>query len=150
MSKIFDTQDGFMSTHMKFVIGLSLLMFVPILWHFATVLGYFGAPPQTRMEFFLRIGLITAGFVTVSIIVATIISARLGNSEIEADEREWLIETRAERNGGRVLLAGLVGLMWFAFTPMQPMDVANAALAIIAAGEAAKIVSGLIYLRGQV
>jgi len=138
-----------MSTHMKFVIGLSTLMFVPILWHFATVFGYFGDPPQTRGEFFLRMGLIVAGFISLSMISGTIISARLGKNELEPDEREWLIETRAERNGGWFLMAGLAGLMWFAFTPMQPMDVANAALAIIAVGEAVKIVSGLLYLRGQ-
>lgn len=138
-----------MSTHMKFVISLSLLMFLPILWHFATVLGYFGAPLQTQAEFFLRIGMIAAGFIILSIITSTIISNRLGKNEIEPDERELLIETRAERNGGWVLMAGLAGLMWFAFTPMQPMDVANAALAIIAAGEAVTIISGILYLRGQ-
>jgi len=138
-----------MSTHMKFVIGLSLLIFVPILWHFATVFGYFGTPLQTRGEFFLRMGVIAAAFIVLSVITSTIIASRLGSSEIEPDEREWLIETRAERNGGWALMAGLVGLMWFAFTPMQPMDVANTALAILAAGEAVKIVSGLLYLRGQ-
>ncbi len=138
-----------MSTHMKFVIGLSLLMFVPILWHFATVFGYMGTPLQTRGEFFLRMGLIAAGFVILSIISSVIISVRLGNSEIEPDEREWLIETRSERNGGWFLMIGLIGLMWFAFTPMQPMDVANSALAILVAGEATKIISGLLYLRGQ-
>ncbi len=46
-------------------------------------------------------------------------------------------------------MAGLVGLMWFAFAPMQPMDMATAALAIIAVGEAVKVFSGLIYLRGK-
>ena len=138
-----------MSTHMKFVIGLSLLIFVPILWHFATVFGYLGNPVQTRGEFFLRMGVIAAAFIVLSVITSTIIASRLGSSEIEPDEREWLIETRAERNGGWALMAGLVGLMWFAFTPMQPMDVANTALAILAAGEAVKIVSGLLYLRGQ-
>ncbi|VAW00856.1 hypothetical protein MNBD_ALPHA08-666 [hydrothermal vent metagenome] len=138
-----------MSTHMKFVIGLSLLIFVPILWHFATVFGYLGNPVQTRGEFFLRMGVIAAAFIVLSVITSTIIASRLGSSEIEPDEREWLIETRAERNGGWALMAGLVGLMWFAFTPMQPMDVANTALAILATGEAVKIVSGLLYLRGQ-
>lgn len=138
-----------MSTHMKFVIGLSLVMFVPVLWHFATVYGYLGDPPQTRDGFFLRIGLFAFGFVILSIVTGVVIAARLGDNEIEPDEREWLIETRAERNGGWVLLAGLVGLMWFAFEPLQPMDFANAALAIIAMGEAVKIVSGLLYLRGR-
>ncbi len=138
-----------MSTHMKFVIGLSSLMFLPILWHFATVFGYLGEPPQTRGDFFLRIGLIVAGFVVLSAITASIIAARHGDDEVTPDEREWLIETRAERNGGWALMAGLVGLMWFAFAPMQPMDMANAALAIIAVGEAVKIISGLIYLRGK-
>ncbi len=138
-----------MSNHMKFVIGLSMLMFAPILWHFATVFGYLGEPPQTRGEFFLRIGLIAIGFVVLSAIVASIMVAVNGEGDIDPDERERLIETRAERNGGWVLMAGLVGLMWFAFQPMQPMDVANAALALIATGEAVKIVSGLIYLRSQ-
>lgn len=139
-----------MSNHMKFVLSLSLLMFVPILWHFATVFGYLGEPPQTRGDFFLRLGLIVAGFIIVSFITASMISARLGDDEITPDEREWLIETRAERNGGWALMVGLVGLMWFAFAPMQPMDVANAALAIIAVGEAVKIISGILYLRGRV
>lgn len=138
-----------MSNHMKFVVGLSTLMFVPILWHFATVFGYLGEPPQTRGGFFLRIGLITAGFIVVSAITASVIASRHGDDEVKPDEREWLIETRAERNGGWALMAGLVGLMWFAFAPMQPMDVANAALAVMAAGEAVKIISGLVYLRGS-
>ncbi len=138
-----------MSKHMRFVIGLSTLMFVPILWHFATVFGYLGEAPQTRGGFFLRIGLIAAGFIVVSVITARIIATRHGDSEIMPDEREWLIETRAERNGGWALMVGLVGLMWFAFAPMQPMDVANAALAVLAVGEAVKIVSGLMYLRGS-
>lgn len=138
-----------MSTHMKYVIGLSVLVFLPILWHFATVFGYFGEPPQTRGEFFLRIGLIAAGFVALSIVTATVVSARVGEDVLLPDERERLIEIRAERNGGWALMAGLVGLMWFAFTPMQPMDMANAALAVVAAGEAIKIGSGLVYLYGR-
>ncbi|MEJ2125611.1 MAG: hypothetical protein P8Y47_12635 [Alphaproteobacteria bacterium] len=138
-----------MSNHMKFVIGLSTLVFVPILWHFATVFGVLGEPPETRGEFFLRIGLIAAGFIIVSVITATVMAARSNGDDILPDEREALIETRAERNGGWALMAGLVVLMWFAFSPMRPMDVANAALAIIAIGEAVKIVSGLIYLRGR-
>ncbi len=138
-----------MSNHMKFVIGLSTLMFVPILWHFATVFGYFGEPPQTRGGFFLRIGLIAAGFIVVSAITASVIASRHGDDEVKPDEREWLIETRSERNGGWALMAGLIVLMWFAFAPMQPMDVANAALAIMATGEAVKIISGLVYLRGS-
>ena len=138
-----------MSTHMRFVIGLSLLMFVPILWHFATVFGYLGEAPQTRSAFFLRIGLIAGGFVILSGLTAAVISARQSSDGIEPDEREWLIATKAERNGGWALMAGLVGLMWFAFTPMQPMDVANVALAIISVGEAVKIISGLLYLRGR-
>ena len=138
-----------MSRHMKFVIGLSTLMFVPILWHFATVFGYLGEPPETRGGFFLRIGLIFAGFVALSAITSSIIAARHGEDEVMPDEREWWIETRAERNGGWAVMICLIGLMWFAFTPMQPMDVANAALAIIAIGEAVKIVSGLVYLHGR-
>ncbi len=138
-----------MSTHMKFVIGLSLIMFIPLLWHFATVFGYLGDAPQTRGEFFLRIGLIAGGFVVLSALTAMIVSARLGGDEIEPDEREWLIETRAERNGGWVLMAGLVAMMWFAFSALEPMDIANIALAILATGEAVKVASGLLYLRGR-
>ena len=138
-----------MSTHMRFVIGLSLLIFVPVLWHFATVFGYFGDAPQTRGSFFLRIGMIAGGFLVLSMILASVLAVRQSGDGIEPDEREELIETRAERNGGWALMAGLVGLMWFAFTPMQPIEVANAALAILAIGEAVKVISGLIYLRGQ-
>ena len=136
-----------MSTHMKFIVSLSSLMFVPIFWHFATVIGYLGDPPQTRGEFFLRISLIATSFIILSIISAMVISARAGSDVVEPDERDQLVGIRAERNGGWILMAGLVCLMWFAFTPMQPMDVANAALALIALGEAVKIVSGVFYLR---
>lgn len=138
-----------MSTHMRFVLGLSFLMFVPVLWHFATVFGYFGDAPDTRTEFFLRVGIIAGGFILLSVVTATIVSARAGKNAIEPDERERLIEIRAERNGGWILMAGLVGLMWFAFAPMEPMDVANFALAVLAIGEAIKLVSGVIYLRGR-
>ena len=138
-----------MSNHMKFVFGLSTLVFPPILWHFATVFGILGEPPETRGEFFLRIGLIAAGFVIVSVITAIVMAMRDDGDGIIPDERETLIEIRAERNGGWALMVGLVVLMWFAFSPMRPMDIANAALAILAIGEAVKIVSGLIYLHGR-
>lgn len=138
-----------MSNHMKFVFGLSTLVFLPILWHFATVFGILGEPPETRGEFFLRIGLIAAGFVIVSVITAIVMAMRDDGDGIIPDERETLIEIRAERNGGWALMVGLVVLMWFAFSPMRPMDIANAALAILAIGEAVKIVSGLIYLHGR-
>ena len=138
-----------MSNHMKFVFGLSTLVFLPILWHFATVFGILGEPPETRGEFFLRIGLIAAGFVVVSVITAIVMAMRDDGDGIIPDERETLIEIRAERNGGWALMVGLVVLMWFAFSPMRPMDIANAALAILAIGEAVKIVSGLIYLHGR-
>ena len=84
-----------------------------------------------------------------SVITAIVMAVRNNGDDIMPDEREALIEIRAERNGGWALMAGLVVLMWFAFSPMQPMDVANAALAILAIGEAVKIVSGLIYLHGR-
>lgn len=137
-----------MSPHMKFVVGLSVALYVPILWHFATVFGYLGEPPQTRGEFFLRIGFIFVGFVVVSAVVGSILEARIGERDVMPDEREWQIHTRAERNGGWALMVGLIALMWFAFSPMTPMDMANSALAVLAIGEAVKIVSGLIYLRG--
>ncbi len=138
-----------MSTHMKYVFGLSLVMFLMIGWHFATVFGFLGEPPRTAAGLFLRIGLIVGAFVVLSVVTSTVLAARYGIEEIVADERETQIEIRAERNGGWAMMAGLLGLMWLAFTPLEPMQVANAALAIIAMGEAVKLATGLVLLRGR-
>jgi len=132
---------------MKFLIGMSLFMFLMIGAHFATVWGLFGNAPEARAGFFVRIGVIIAIFIVASGVVAGTIAARRGEQAIEPDERERLILTKTERNGGYAVSAGVLGLMWFAFDDMSAMDIANAGLGILAFGEAVKIVSGLFYIR---
>jgi len=63
------------------------------------------------------------------------------------DEREEKIGFKVDSNAFLVIYAGLICLMWFVFTPMEPMQVANAILGIICITEAFKIFIGLRYLR---
>lgn len=135
-----------MSVNMKFLLGMSLFMFAMIGLHFATVFGQIGHAPETRGGLFIRIGIIMGIFIIVSAVLAGTIAARKGEDAIEPDEREQLILTKTERNGGYGLAVGLIGLMWFVFDGMSAMNVANAALAVLALGEAVKVASALVYL----
>ena len=48
VSNVFDTWECSISINMKFIVNLSSLMFVPVLWQFAILYGYLENPPQTR------------------------------------------------------------------------------------------------------
>lgn len=136
-----------MSPSMNFTIWMSSLLLVPFGWHLGTVYGFWGTPPATRAELFVRIGVIVILFIIASIVVAIISASRTGDEEFEPDEREQQIIQKAERNGYFFLSSGLVFLMWVVFAPMSPMEIANAIIAIICLGEVVKIASGLVYLR---
>jgi len=135
-----------MSNHLKMVVYCSTGLLLLFAWHFATVFGILGSPPQSRSEFFVRIGIFVAAFL-VSSIVSSVFIARKDETAILPDEREEQIELRVERYGLLVVYAGIVLLMWFVFTPMEPMQVANALLGILCISETAKIIIGLKYLR---
>lgn len=135
-----------MSTHIKMVIFLSLGLLLVFGWHFATVLGFFGSPPETQEEFFIRFGIIVATFFLFTIVTTQII-ARRDEQAIMPDEREEKAELKAERNGGLVVYLGLLLLMWFVFKPMSPMQIANGILAVFCVAELVKIGSGIYYLR---
>lgn len=135
-----------MSAHIKTVVSLSLGLLVVFVWHFSTVLGLLGTPPQTQIEFFIRIGVIFGAFLVVSAITAGMV-AQHDEQALEPDEREEKAELRAERNGGIFVYFGMIVLMWFVFTPLTPMQTANALLAIMCLAEFVKIASGLIYLQ---
>lgn len=135
-----------MSNHLKLVIYSSIGLLLVFAWHFATVFGLFGHAPATRSEFFVRFGLIMLAFLVSSAVAAAFIANKDENA-IEPDEREEQIELRAERLGVLVVYAGLICLMWFVFTPMEPMQVANAILGIVCIAELFKIIAGLKYLR---
>lgn len=137
-----------MSPSMNFTIWMSSLLLLPFGWHFGTVLGFWGTPPVTRADLFIRIAVIVVLFVITAIIWSIIAASRSGDDEFEPDEREQIIVQKAERNGYFFLSGGMVYLMWVVFDPMTAMDIANTILAIICLGELVKIISGLIYLRG--
>ena len=136
-----------MSPNMSFTISASVLLLIPFGWHFGTVYGFWGAPPATREEFFVRIAIIVILFIVVSFVLAIISAVRAGDDEFEPDEREAIVIQKAERNGYYALSTGLVFIMWIVFAPMSPMDIANALLATICLAEIVKILSGLFYLR---
>jgi len=96
----------------------------------------------------MRFGLFVAAFL-ISSAVSFGFVARNNEKEIMPDEREEQIGLRVERHSILVLYAGMICLMWFVFTPMEPMQVANALLGIIWVAEAFKIFIGLKYLRGS-
>ncbi len=135
-----------MSTHFKMVISLSLGLLFLFGWHFATVLGLLGTAPETQAEFFIRIGFIIILFLFISV-VTTILVARKDENAISPDEREEKIELRTDRMGMASLYIGLIIVMWFAFTPMTPMQIANSILAVACITEIIKISYGLFLLK---
>lgn len=138
--------EAFISNPVKSIILCSIGLLLLFAWHFATVFGILGSPPQSRSEFFVRFGIFMAAFF-ISSIVSFIFIARKDEHGLEPDEREEQIVLRVERNSVFVLYAGMICLMWFVFTPMEPMQVANAIVGIMCLAEAFKIVNGLRYLR---
>ena len=135
-----------MSAHIKMVFFLSLSLLAVFGWHFATVLGIFGTAPATQSAFFIRLGLILGGFIIVAIITSILVQKRDENAALP-DEREEKIEMLAERNGMLAIYAGLLVLMWMAFSPLTPMQMANGILAVVCFNEIIKLVSALYYLR---
>jgi len=138
-----------MSNHLKMVVYCSTGLLLLFAWHFATVFGVVGSPPQSRSELFIRFGIFIAAFL-ISSVVSSVFIARKDENAVLPDEREEQIERRVERHGLTVVYAGIVCLMWFVFTPLEPMQVANALLGIVCISEAFKIIMGLKYLRGRV
>ena len=135
-----------MSTHLKTIYIISLGLLAAFGWHFGTVLGLFGSAPETQTAFIIRIGgILIAFFVTFTI--AFMMVAKRDEDAVTPDEREEKIELKAERNGFFAIYAGLLCLMWFVFTPMTPMQIANGILAIVCFTEITKLLSGLYFLR---
>ena len=135
-----------MSSYVKMVFSLSLVFLAAIGWHFGTVLGWFGSPPATQAAFFWRIGIILVGFLVLSVGCAAFLGKRDKVSPLP-DEREEKIDMLAERNGVLAIYAGLLVLMWFVFTPLEPMQVANGILVVVCFTEIVKLVSALFYLK---
>ena len=127
----------------------SALMLLAVGWHFGTVLGYWGHAPDGRTELFIRIGMITAFTIIGTIIAAIVVAIRTGDEDLEIDEREILIEQKAERNGYFALATAALGVMWLVFDPVSPMQLANLILAAMAVGEVIKLLSaGFYFWRG--
>jgi len=134
------------SSNFKTVIFCSMGLLLLFAWHFATVFGIVGTAPETRSEFFIRFGLFMAVFF-ISSMVSFALIARKDENAIQPDEREEQIGLKVDQHGFLIIYAGLIGLMWFVFTPMEPMQVANAILGIIWVTEASKLFFGFRYLR---
>jgi len=75
-----------MSPRVRMIVGLSIGLLVIFGWH-STVFGIIGNAPQTRGEFFVRLGIIFVGFLIVSAIVAVLQDKRDGKLNMP-DERE--------------------------------------------------------------
>lgn len=136
-----------MSNYIKMVIFLSSAFLLMFGWHFATVFGFLGSAPETRSEFFIRLGIMIGVFVVLSINSASLMLKKGNEDELDPDEREKIVELKAERNGSVFVMLSLIILMWFILQPMSPMAIANSILAILCIGEIIKLSTGLIYLR---
>lgn len=136
-----------MSPALRYVVTASVLTLIPIGWHFGTVFGYWGEAPVTRADFFIRLGVIVAISIVANIIVSILMASSSGEEEFEPDEREKKVLQRAELSGYYVLAAGVVITIWFVFTPLTPMQTANALLASFALSEVFKLLVGVYFLR---
>lgn len=136
-----------MSSSMRFTLIMSLLMFVPFAWHFGTVFEFWGTAPVTRADLFLRLGVIVVFAIVSAIALSIFMAARSGEDEFVPDEREHIVLQKAERNGYLALSAAVVFVIWFAFFPVGPMDIANALIFSLCLAEFVKVISGLYYLK---
>ena len=138
-----------MSPHIKSIVLLSIGLLVVFGWHFGTVFGFYGNAPQTQGEFFTRIGLIFIGFLVISAITAGIVAKRTGLPPVP-DEREDKMLLKTERIGVTTLYAGLLLVSWLVFTPLTPIQVANAILAVVCVTEIVKITYGMMMLNRKI
>jgi hypothetical protein len=130
---------------MKSIVILSIGLLLVFGWHFATVFGFYGNAPQTQGEFFARLGLIFIGFLVVSAITAAVVAKRSGLPPVP-DEREDKVLLKTERIGAATLYVGLLLITWLVFTPLTPMQVANAILAVVCVTEIVKLIYGMTIL----
>lgn len=135
-----------MSPALRFTAVTSSLITLLTFWHFGTVLGYWGAAPATQTGLFIRIGIFVGITIFGSIVLAVLTAMVSDVEEFEPDEREKVILQKTEQAGHLALAAGVVVVIWFVFTPLTPMQTANALLAAIVFGEIAKLLAGLFYL----
>jgi hypothetical protein len=135
-----------MSTHFKFVVSLSVGLLILFGWHFSTVFGFLGTAPITQTEFFIRIGSIALVFIIISVITSIMV-AKKDERAVFPDEREEKIELKTDRIGAISLYIGLMIVMWLVFTPLTPMQVANALLAVVCITEIIKLTYGLFLLK---
>jgi len=135
-----------MSTHFKLIVFLSLGLLMAFGWHFATIFGFLGTAPETQTEFFVRIGFIILVWFVISALTSILVAKKDENAVLP-DEREEKIELKADRIGVVSLYMGLLIVMWLAFTPLTPMQVANAILAVVCITEIIKLLYGLHLLK---
>lgn len=138
-----------MSPHIKSIVLLSIGLLAVFGWHFGTVFGFYGNAPQTQGDFFTRIGLIFIGFLVISAITAGIVAKRTGLPPVP-DEREDKMLLKTERIGVTTLYAGLLLVSWLVFTPLTPIQVANAILAVVCVTEIVKITYGMMMLNRKI
>lgn len=137
-----------MSPALRFPMMISIFCLIAILWHFGTVFELWGHAPETRADFFIRIGIIIATSIVGSIIGGIIMGIASDKEEaFEPDEREIQIERKAELIGYYSLAAAICILMWHVFDPMTPMQVANALLGAFAHSELIKLLATFVLLR---
>jgi len=136
-----------MSPALRYIVIATVFTLVPIAWHFGTVFEYWGTAPETRSGFFIRLGVIIALTIIANIVLSILMASTTGEDEFVPDEREKQILQKAELGGYYLLAAGVVVTIWLVFTPLTPMQTANALLGAFALSELFKLIVGVYFLR---
>lgn len=136
-----------MSPALSFTAMSAAFALLPVIWHLGTVFGYWGTPPATRAELFIRIGIFVVVSIVASVAAAIAVAIATGEEEFEPDEREKHILQKAEMTGYYTLAFGAMLVMWFVFEPWTAMQTANALIAAFAVSELVKLFAGFVFLR---
>lgn len=136
-----------MSAYLKTSNAVTIGFLAAMLWHFGTVLGFFGTVPVGQADMMFRLFVIVGIVVGVAFLAAFTVQKRYGTLLLP-DEREEKIERVSETFGTVVIYAGLLLVACLAFAPLSPTQFVNGLLAVVSVAELVKLLI-VINLHGK-
>ncbi len=138
-----------MSAYLRFSNSMTIGFLAMVLRHFGTVIGLYGFAPSSQSDMFIRLAVIIGATIGASFLGALVMQTRQG-APLLPDEREEKIERISEGAGVLTIYAGLLVLAWLAFAPLNPIQVVNGILLVVAATELIKLIVVLFLHRREV
>lgn len=138
-----------MTAYLKTSNTITILFLLLVGWHFGTVFGFFGVAPTGQTDVFLRLAIIIGGTM-ISAFIASYTFLSRNAYPLMPDEREEKIERVSEGIGVLMLYIGLIFLAWFAFAPLQPFEIVNGMLAVVAITELVKLLIVFVLHKREV